>query len=104
MVITSQHTIGRRARRASLRHLALAILLSTTVPLHAWGKGFDVSRWTEERLRFSGSELIFKAPARTSKVAPPLPTIRWTDLNRDLGSARKWRTVYGHTWDYEGRF
>jgi hypothetical protein len=63
--------------------------------------GLDLNHWTEERIKLSNLELLFQVPGGQHDAAPPRPTIRRVDLDRDfaeLPAERAGFPVYDHTW------
>lgn len=61
----------------------------------------DLSSWTEQRLRFSGSELVFRVPGGRSRDIPEYQTIPYVDLDASaLGPTGRGLAVFERHWSY----
>ncbi len=91
-----------RQYERALCTLALTVSIVAIMSSCAFaGKGIDLDNWTEERIRLSEREFVFRVPGGQSEAAPPGPTIRRVDLDRDLTSDKPGFGVYSHVWDFD---
>jgi hypothetical protein len=85
--------------------LALAVSIVAFMSSCAFaGKGIDLDNWTEERIKLSELELVFRVPGGQREDVPPFPTIRRVDLDRDLTNEKPVFAVYDHTWAFDVGF
>ena len=84
----------------SILLLTLSALVMTSAGVFA-DAGLDVNHWMEERISLSNLELVFQVPGGQSDAAPPRPTIRRVDLQRDFNKEKTGFPIYDHTWEFD---